>query len=58
MATVINFHNIEMKGWAVCQFCMPSEAIDCEECLGTDRDPMPWSELFNDYRERYSSGHA
>ena len=25
----------------------------CEECEGTGRDPMPWSELFADWHDRF-----
>ncbi len=38
----------ELQGmtWAVCLFCQPMECTYCDECQGTDRDTIPWTELF------------
>ncbi len=39
----------------LCPFC-PGEGTslgdECDECEGTDRDSMPWSELFKSGREQ------
>ncbi len=32
--------------WVVCLYCEPEDTHECLECLGTDRDPLPWTELF------------
>jgi len=39
--------------WAVCVFCETNEADECQECLGTDLDPIPWAELFKNARKTY-----
>ena len=48
-----------LRWWVVCPFCMYVETPACNECLGTDRDPMPWSELFPGGRkEKGTNAHS
>ena len=43
----------EIMFWSVCPFCEVSVTYKCTECLGTDTDAIPWSELFKDARITY-----
>jgi len=40
-----------VMGWAVCCFCEAGTADKCDECSGTDRDPIPWTELYPSARK-------
>ncbi len=58
MAKTINGCNLyQIMYWAMCPFCEAGAIAVCDECLGTDLDPIPWAELFKEGR-REGSGYG
>jgi hypothetical protein len=39
--------------WSICVYCETDDTPKCEECLGTDLEPIPWAELFPNGRKEY-----